>query len=147
MLLWRTRAREGELIAALTAGAAYFAVVFLVGFVLGTMRVLVVAPRLGDVAAVLIETPIILWVSWLACGWSAARFGVGRSVPDRLAMGTVAFALLMSAEAGLSVLIFHRSLAEHLAGYRSLSGAIGLAAQVVFAWLPLAQARRRRTPL
>ena len=39
------------------SGAVYFAIVFLVGFALGALRTLVMAPRLGDTLAVLLERP------------------------------------------------------------------------------------------
>ena len=40
---------------ALTAGLAYFVLVFALAFAMGVLRVLVLVPRLGEVAAVLIE--------------------------------------------------------------------------------------------
>ena len=60
-------------------GAAYFALVFAAGFALGVVRVLVLAPRLGALSAVALELPLILTVSWIACGWVLKRF----SVPPR----------------------------------------------------------------
>jgi hypothetical protein len=47
-------------------------------------------------------------------------------------MGLVAFVVSMSAEVGLGA-VFGRSIADQLAAYGSLAGAIGLAAQVIFA--------------
>jgi hypothetical protein len=46
------------------------------------------------------------------------------------------FVVLMAAEFGLAGLVFRRSLDEQLAGYASVPGAIGLAAQIVFAAFP-----------
>jgi hypothetical protein len=128
---------------AIAAGTVYFVAVFLVGFVLGILRVLVVAPRLGAVAAVLIEAPAILAASWVASRECVRRFGVGRSPGLRLAMGGSAFALLMAVEAALAVLAFGLSLADHLAAYLTVAGALGLAAQLGFAVIPLIQVRRR----
>jgi hypothetical protein len=118
------------------AGGAYFAAVFLIGFALGTVRVLAVAPQIGETAAVLVEAPVMLAASWAVCGWLVRRFAVPRGGPRAL-MGALAFALLMGAELGVSVLLFGRSLEEHLANYRTLPGAIGLAAQLAFALIPL----------
>jgi hypothetical protein len=39
------------------AGALYAIIVFLIGFILGSIRVLLVAPRLGETIAVIIEAP------------------------------------------------------------------------------------------
>jgi hypothetical protein len=52
-------------------------------------------------------------------------------------MGAAGFALLMGAEIALSFLAFGRTLAEHLAAYRTPAGTIGLAAQLAFAIFPL----------
>jgi hypothetical protein len=49
-----------------TAGALYFALAFGAGFVLGTIRVLWVVPRVGERTAELMETPIMLVVIMLA---------------------------------------------------------------------------------
>jgi hypothetical protein len=130
------------MIQALKAGAVYVALVFLAGFGLGVLRVLVVAPRLGAVVAVLIEAPAILVISWAVCRGCVARFGVAPAPGPRLMMGGSAFVLLMGLEVALSVLAFGRSLAEHLGGYLTLPGALGLAAQLGFAAIPLIQLRR-----
>jgi len=47
-------------------GAAYFCAVFSVAFMLGTIRVVVLVPRLGELVSVSLEAPVILAVSWLA---------------------------------------------------------------------------------
>ena len=127
--------------AALKAGMSYFAAVFAVGFVLGTVRVLLLLPVLGEMAAVLLEIPLILYVSWIAAGWSIRRFAVPAELLARAAMGIVAFALLMFAEPLVSSLIFERSLEDTVTNYQSLPGVLGLSAQVIFALLPVVQAR------
>ena len=79
---------------------------FLIGFMFGTIRVLILAPRPGDSAAVVLETPIMLAASWFVFRWCVDRLHVPRTVPARSIMGTVAFVVLMSAEVGLAVLVF-----------------------------------------
>ena len=130
--------------AALAAGLAYFVIVFVVGFMLGTVRVLVLLRHLGELGTVLMELPIMLTVSWVVCRWLVDRCHVPNVWPHRLAMGSMAFGLLMSAELGMSVLAFGRSVADHLASYRAWPEAMGLAAQVVFAAIPSLQMRGRR---
>jgi hypothetical protein len=49
---------------ALTLGLRYFAGVFAVGFLLGTVCTLWLAPAVGEVAAVAIELPVIIGASW-----------------------------------------------------------------------------------
>lgn len=119
------------------AGAVYFLAVFLAGFVLGTMRVLVLVPYMGEIAAVSLEIPLMLFISWVAAGRIISWLGVPALVMARLVMGGFAFALLMLAEFGLSLWLFDRSLAAHLAHYSTLAGAVGLTAQVVFALIPV----------
>ncbi len=57
-------------------------------------------------------------------------------------MGALAFALLMVVELALSVFVFGRSTDEYLAAFATLPGAIGLAAQTAFAFVPWVQGRR-----
>jgi hypothetical protein len=124
------------------AGALYAIIVFLIGFILGTIRVLLVAPRLGETTAVILEAPMMLAASWFVCRWCVDRLDVRRTVPARLLMGLVAFLVLMSAEVELGV-VLDRSIIDQLAMYKSASGAIGLAAQVIFAIFPVIQVWRR----
>ena len=130
----------------LSAGLAYFAVVFAVGFALGTVRVLVVAPHLGETAAVLAELPVMLAIAWTVCGWLLKHVPLPDGWGQRLAMGGVALAFLLAAELGLVVLAFGRTVAEHLAGYGSPAGALGLAGQLAFASFPLVRGRGRQRP-
>jgi hypothetical protein len=124
------------------AGALYAIVVFMIGFILGAIRVLLLIPRLGETIAVIIEAPIILVASWFVCLWCVDRFDVRRTVPARSLMGLVALLVLMSVEVGLGA-VFGRSLMDQVAAYISPPGAIGLAAQMTFAMFPVIQVWRR----
>jgi hypothetical protein len=95
----RCRARGKFVISALCAGAGYFAIVVACGSVLGAIRIGLLAPRIGDLAAVVVELPVILAISWFVCGALIERFAVPRRPGARFAMGGLAFALLMTAEA------------------------------------------------
>jgi len=130
--------------AALKAGFTYFLVVFAAGFVLGTVRVLAIVPRLGETAAVVLELPLMLGVSWVASRRLVERLEVPATIQARVVMGACAFALPLAAELGVSVLAFGRTVAEHAASYGSARGALGLAAQIGFALLPLVQMMGRR---
>lgn len=126
------------------AGLAYFALVFALGVVLGTVRVLLLLPRIGEVPAVLLEVPVMLAFSWWACALLARRLDVPATPTARLVMGALAFALLMTAEFGLGSWAFGRSVTEQLLRLRETPALIGLAGQLVFATLPLIQLARRR---
>jgi hypothetical protein len=129
---------------ALRTGTLYFVAVFAAGFVLGAARTLLLAPLLGPLWAVLIELPVILGIAWLVCTRIPRRSPL--SPAAAAGMGAVAFSLLMLAEAGLSMLLAGRSLAEHLALYAQLPHKLGLAGQLAFAVFPWIQARRSHAP-
>lgn len=122
---------------ALRAGAAYFAFVFALGFVMGTARVLALEPILGETRATLLELPVMLAASWGLCGWCVRRFGVPARLADRATMGAFAFALMMLAELSLSIGLMDRSGAAHFARYDEFIPALGLLAQLAFAAFPV----------
>lgn len=118
----------------LRAATAYWALVFAAGFVLGTVRTLWLAPAVGPLAAVAIELPIMLVLSWLA-----ARMVLRRWPPvsqgAALATGALAFALLLGAELALA-LALGGTARGWLASLASAPGLLGLAGQAAFALLP-----------
>lgn len=126
---------------ALKAGLTYFALVFAVGFLLGTLRVLALAPMLGELGAVLVELPVMLAASWIICRWLIRLLRVPGDVPARLAMGGGAFVFLIAAEIALSVWLFGNSVSQHFANYLTAHGALGLAGQIAFAAFPVLQRR------
>jgi hypothetical protein len=123
--------------AAVVAGLAYFAIVFAAGFVLGAIRTLILVPRVGPVAAVLIELPVMLAIAWFACGWAVQHFSVPPEFTTRLVVGVVAFVLLMLAELALSVVAFRGTVAGFFTGLKRPEGSLGLAGQILFAAMPL----------
>lgn len=131
--------------AVLRAAVAYFAIVFAAGFVLGTIRTIVLAPRLGPLAAVLVEIPVMLVIACAACRWLVARFAVPAALYDRLVMGGVAFILLLAAEL-LLALALGGSAAGFFAALAEPAGMAGLAAQAVFGAMPVVLAWARPNP-
>lgn len=96
------------------AGYFYFALVFAAGIAFGAVRTLWLTPAVGAPAATLIELPVILAVSWVACLFVLRRVKVKARVGEQLAA--------MAAPAGL----------------------IGLAGQILFAAFPLLALTARR---
>ena len=123
------------MLAACFAGLLYFAAVFTFAFGMGIARVLVVAPRLGPTAAVLLEVPILVVASWIV----ARRLLRNRSLTlrQRTTMGATAFTLTMASEAALSVIMRGQSLTDWAAAVATPLGLAGLAGQVVFAAMPV----------
>lgn len=118
------------------AGAAYFAAIFALGFALGTVRVLWLAPMVGETAAVLAEQPVMLGASWLAAGWLVRRHALC-AMRDRAAMGGFAFILLIAAEMALGVTVFEQTPGQTLADALVLPGVIGLVGQMLFGLMPM----------
>jgi hypothetical protein len=130
------------------AGVAYATTVFAIGFLLGTARILLLAPLVGPTIAVLVEAPIILTASWYVSSIWMKRLVVGAEIRTRALVGAFAFVTLMTFEVALSIGFFHKPIGEYVADLRSAAGAIGLSAQVCFATFPLLDivVRRRSDP-
>jgi hypothetical protein len=125
-----------------SAALRYFAIVFSVGFILGAVRTLAVTPRIGATAAVLIELPLILGASWFVATRIVRQ---ERPAPAAaLAMGTLAFLLLMIAEATIAVTLSNQSLTQWSAALFETPGWIGLAGQLAFGLFPLLASLRFR---
>lgn len=131
----------------IAAGFRYFAIIFVAGFVFGTIRTLWLAPALGATAAVSIELPLMVLVSWLTAA-AILRRAPGLSRAAATGAGLLAFALLMIVEAALAVIAFGMSFTGWLASLGRMPGPIGLAGQIVFALIPSIVRRRlaRRVP-
>ncbi len=121
---------------AFRAGLFYFAIVFAAGFALGTLRVLVMIPRIGETAAVLAEMPVMLLICWRAARWILQGRARLSTAHLRILMGGSAFLLLMVAELLLSVTAFGRTPAQFASDLVRPLGLIGLAGQIAFGALP-----------
>lgn len=117
------------------AAIAYWAVVFALGFVLGTIRVLWLAPQTGVLAATALEIPVMLLASWWIAGWLMMRFGIAAR-GSALRMGLSAFALLLASECVLAITLAGQSPGQWLATFSESHAMLGLAGQVVFAFIP-----------
>lgn len=119
----------------LKASALYFALVFGAGFLLGSIRVSFLVPRLGERFAELLETPVMLLVVFVAARHVIRRPAlVARTT--RLLMGILALAFLVSAELLLAFAMTGASPSEYIASRDPISGPVFLAMLVVFAVLP-----------
>ena len=125
------------------AGLLYLALVFGAGFVLGAIRVTFLVPRLGMRTAELIERPLMFVVIVLAARFVVQRFALPPAAFARLAVGSIALAVLVGAELSLVAVIQHQSLAEYISSRDPVSGGVYLAMLVLFALMPLILARRR----
>lgn len=120
----------------LRAGVAYFGVVFAVGFVLGTVRTLWLAPALGERRAELLEMPFMLAACALAARWVVRRFALPVAVRPRLAVGGLALVLLVVAELGVVLFVRGEPPGDYLARRDPVSGVVYLASLLLFALFP-----------
>jgi hypothetical protein len=123
-------------------GLLYFAVVFGAGFMLGTLRILLLVPRIGTRAAELVETPVMIAISWFAARWVVRRIELPSATRPRLGMGLVALALMLVAEFSLVLRLRGLTLEEYFATRDPVSGAAYYSALVLLALLPLIVERR-----
>jgi len=117
------------------AGVDYAAVIFAVGFVLGSIRVTLVAPTIGALPATIAELPLMLLASWFVAGWLCERFTVSTNFAARLLMGAVGFALLMTLELLLG-LAFGQPVGAQLRATATHAGAAGFLGQIAFGLIP-----------
>jgi hypothetical protein len=117
------------------AAIAYWALILALGFVLGTVRVLWLAPLVGALPATALELPLMLAASWWVAGWLMRRFAIASS-GEALAMGVMAFALLLASECLLAVAISGQTAAAWITGLSEPHALLGLGGQLVFALMP-----------
>ena len=124
------------------AGVLYFATVFAAGFALGTIRVLLVAPRVGERAAELMEAPVMVAVSYLAARWIVRRFALPPAPSQRLAAGLIALVLMLAFEFGFVLQLRGLTIAEYVATRDPVSGTVYYLSLALFALFPLLLRRR-----
>lgn len=96
----------------LQAGALYFTIVFCAGFVVGTLRTLWVAPRIGNRAAELAEAPFMLVFTAIAARCVIRYLAMPVTLSDRLVMGCLALGLMLIAEFVLALWLRRLSLRD-----------------------------------
>lgn len=119
----------------LGAAAAYFGLVFGTGFVLGSIRVPFLVPRLGVRTAELMEMPVMCGAIFLAARWVVHHF-VLRSRRSRITVGLVAFGLLVAAELGLAFAMQGLDPVAYVGSRDPVSGTVYALAIVLFALMP-----------
>jgi hypothetical protein len=130
--------------ASLAAGLLYVLLVFAAGALCGSLRDLVLAPRIGRLPALLVETLPMLAASFLAARWVTARLRVPARTLPRLVMGGAALALLFALEFAGARALRGMSAAEYAAGLTTPFGLVSLLLFLIFAAMPLLLLRSGR---
>jgi hypothetical protein len=120
----------------LTASLTYVGLVFGAGFLLGTVRVLLVVPRLGVRSAELLEMPLMAAVVVLAARHVVRRFELPPRLAVRLPVGVFALALMVGVELLVAVALQGRTVAQVISERDPVSGPVYLALLLLFALMP-----------
>lgn len=107
------------------------------GTVLGALRVLVVAPRVGAGAALALEIPLMLALAW----WLAGRLARGLPRGGRAAAAAATLAVLIAGEVALAEALSGIGPRAWFEGLGSPAQWPGLLAQLVAALMPLLRFR------
>jgi type IV secretory pathway TrbD component len=124
------------------AAILYFALTFGMGFVLGTVRMLWIVPRVGTRAAELMESPIMLAVTIFAARWVVRHLLPAAGAVSRLGVGFVALSFLLVAEFGVVLWLRGLTIREYLAERDPVSGTVYFILLGVFAVMPLLVTRK-----
>ena len=114
---------------------AYVALVFAAGFALGTLRVLLLVPRVGERNAELLEMPLMFVVVVLAARFVVRRFPAARRSAYAVS-GILALTLLLALEFSLVLGVRGLTIAEYFASRDPVSGGTYAIMLVVFAAMP-----------
>jgi hypothetical protein len=123
--------------------AIYFLAVFGTGFLLGPIRVLLLEPRMGAVAATLCEAPFLLTAMVVAAYWTPRLVHLRTGSGAMLAVGLGALALQQAADLVVGTLLRGFSMREQFARLATPEGAIYAVLLVLFALMPAIVNRRQ----
>lgn len=126
----------------LKAGALYFALVFGAGFVLGTIRILWIVPRLGTRTAELIEAPMMFVVTILAARWVTRRLSLPPAAATRLGVGFIALGFLLVAEFTFVLWLQGLTIHEYFASRDPVAEVVYFIMLGAFAVMPVFVARK-----
>ena len=126
----------------------YFVLVFGTGFLLGSVRVPFIVPRIGERYAELAEMPLMFTAIFFASRYVLRKYGQKTDTVGLIAMGAIALLLLVSSELLLAVLLADRGVTEYIASRDKVSGSVYLAMLILYAAMPWLQGRKlNKTPL
>lgn len=130
----------------LVDSVVYFFLVFMTGFILGTFRVLILAPAIGERYAELIEMPFMLVAIYFAAKYVVAR-ARNRAAPTTvlaaLATGAIALALLLLLEFTLVLKIQGMTLDDYLASRDPVSASAYVLGLIAFMVMPYMHIRKQ----
>ncbi|GHA03230.1 hypothetical protein GCM10008090_10280 [Arenicella chitinivorans] len=116
--------------------AIYFIVVFSFGFVLGTIRVLLLVPNLGEQTAELIEAPFMVLVSFMAACFIRNLSKEKLNSNDLLLVGFLALGYLLAVELSVVLWVRELSVSEFVQSRYSIAGIAYLVSLILYSLFP-----------
>lgn len=114
----------------------YFAMVFGAGFLLGTLRVLVLEPLIGDRNAQLSEMPVMLVIIYLCARYVVLKKPKLNSHSGYLFSGIGALIMMLAVEFTLVLGLQELTFATYLASRDSVAFSAYIGSLIVFALMP-----------
>lgn len=114
----------------------YFLVVFSIGFIFGAIRVLFVAPYLGDESAELLEAPFMVLICFLAARVIVQLTTIILPPVHFITLGVLALFYLLVVELSLVLWLRELSLATFVQSKYSLAGLAYLISLILYAMFP-----------
>lgn len=127
----------------LKAGIAYFLMVFVAGFVLGIIRVLLIVPLTGVRYAELLEMPLMLVIIYYSARSIVIRFRNINRPKGYIYTGVISFLILITAELSLVFGLQGMTLSEYFASRDPVSGTAYLFSLIIFMLMPYMISRHR----
>jgi hypothetical protein len=118
------------------AALRYFVVVFGTGFVLGTIRVLLVVPLIGVRGAELSESPLMLFATVVGARWVNQRYCGGFGGLKLFGVGLIAVTLILAAEFLVAVGLRGMTPLQVLTERDAVSGSVYFGLLGLFAIMP-----------
>jgi hypothetical protein len=113
------------------AGLSYGALAFVAGGLLGPLREIVLAERIGGPAAAMAEAAMMALLLWLAARWVVGRLPVP-SLRARTVVAGIGLAVVLACEVALGLLLDASGLTSGRASREVTAQLVGL---VLLAWL------------
>ena len=118
---------------------AYFVIVVSFGFIFGVIRVMLVAPYLGEQLAEILEAPLMIMVSYLTARYTLLLMCMAKinvTAFTTISIGFIALLYLLVTELTLVLWVRNIQLADYLYSKYSLAGLAYFIALVLFAIFP-----------
>jgi hypothetical protein len=121
------------------AACLYVLLTYAAGFALGTLRVMIIEPRVGAVYAVVIEAPFILMAMWFSSRRALKKVQPSQRISSYLAVGGMAFVFLHLLEVLGGMFLRGQSITAYFTHYTTPEGLMFFALASVFALMPVMQ--------